>query len=74
MKKILLSFSIFFFSFYSYSQNTASLDAQGNSDLKISRHIYGHFAEHLGRNIYGGFYVGEDNTNIPHTNGVAMML
>lgn len=36
----------------------------------ISRHIYGHFAEHLGRCIYDGFYVGEDNQKIPHTNGV----
>jgi alpha-N-arabinofuranosidase len=35
----------------------------------ISRHIYGHFAEHLGRCIYGGFYVGEDS-DIPNTNGV----
>ena len=26
----------------------------------ISRHLYGHFAEHLGRCIYGGFWVGED--------------
>ncbi len=36
----------------------------------ISRHIYGHFAEHLGRCIYGGFYVGENNSEIPHTDGV----
>lgn len=36
----------------------------------INKHIYGHFAEHLGRCIYGGFYVGEDNDEIPHTNGV----
>lgn len=36
----------------------------------ISRHIYGHFAEHLGRCIYGGFYVGEDNKVIPNTDGV----
>lgn len=35
----------------------------------ISRHIYGHFAEHLGRCIYGGFYVGE-NSEIPNTDGV----
>ncbi|MCC9134900.1 alpha-N-arabinofuranosidase [Pontibacter silvestris] len=53
-----------------YAQNTATLNAQGDSNLKISRHIYGHFAEHLGRSIYGGFYVGEDNTKIPNTNGV----
>ncbi|HLS95632.1 MAG TPA: alpha-L-arabinofuranosidase C-terminal domain-containing protein [Sphingobacterium sp.] len=38
--------------------------------VTISKHIYGHFAEHLGRCIYDGFYVGEDNTAIPHTNGV----
>ena len=36
----------------------------------ISKHIYGHFAEHLGRCIYGGFYVGEDNENIPHDKGI----
>lgn len=36
----------------------------------ISRHIYGHFAEHLGRCIYDGFYVGEKNKSIPHINGV----
>lgn len=36
---------------------------------QISRHIYGHFAEHLGRCIYGGFYVGEDS-EIPNTAGV----
>lgn len=35
----------------------------------ISKHIYGHFAEHLGRCIYGGFYVGEDSS-IPNTDGV----
>lgn len=35
----------------------------------INKHIYGHFAEHLGRCIYGGFYVG-DNTKIPNTQGV----
>ncbi len=36
---------------------------------KISRHIYGHFAEHLGRCIYDGFYVGEDSS-IPNTRGI----
>lgn len=35
----------------------------------ISKHIYGHFAEHLGRCIYDGFYVGEDS-DIPNTAGV----
>jgi alpha-N-arabinofuranosidase len=35
----------------------------------ISKHIYGHFAEHLGRSIYGGIFVGEDSP-IPNTRGV----
>lgn len=40
------------------------------AEHQISKHIYGHFAEHLGRCIYGGFYVGEENTKVAHTNGV----
>ena len=43
-----------------------------NTDLgkeKISRHIYGHFSEHLGRCIYGGYWVGEDS-DIPNTDGI----
>jgi alpha-N-arabinofuranosidase len=35
----------------------------------ISRHIYGHFAEHLGRCIYGGIWVGEDSA-IPNVRGI----
>ena len=35
----------------------------------ISRHIYGHFAEHLGRCIYEGMWVGEDSP-IPNTDGI----
>lgn len=36
----------------------------------INKNIYGHFAEHLGHCVYGGFYVGEGNTTIPNSNGV----
>ena len=35
---------------------------------KISRHIYGQFAEHLGTCIYGGLWVGEESP-IPNTKG-----
>lgn len=35
----------------------------------ISRHIYGHFSEHLGHCIYGGYWVGEDS-GIPNTRGI----
>ena len=36
---------------------------------RINKEIYGHFAEHLGRGIYEGIYVGEDSP-IPNTNGM----
>ncbi len=36
---------------------------------RISRHIYGHFAEHLGRCIYDGIWVGQDSS-IPNTRGI----
>ncbi len=36
---------------------------------EISKDIYGHFSEHLGRCIYGGLYVGEDS-KIPNKNGM----
>jgi len=35
----------------------------------ISPMVYGHFAEHLGRCIYEGFWVGEDSP-IPNTRGI----
>jgi alpha-N-arabinofuranosidase len=44
-----------------------------DGDVKISRHIYGHFSEHLGRCIYGGFWVGNDPdtaASIPNTRGI----
>ncbi len=43
-----------------------------NTDVektKINKNIYGHFAEHLGRGIYEGIWVGEDSP-IPNTNGI----
>lgn len=36
---------------------------------QISRHIYGHFAEHLGRCIYNGLWVGPQSS-IPNTRGL----
>lgn len=40
----------------------------GQNKNQISRDIYGHFSEHLGRCIYGGFWVGKDS-EIPNING-----
>ncbi|GAB2601484.1 alpha-N-arabinofuranosidase [Pseudactinotalea suaedae] len=44
------------------------LDVEGP---RISKHLYGHFAEHLGRCIYGGFYVGPDS-EIPNEGGIRL--
>ena len=52
-----------------FAQNRLVLNADQGRDT-ISRHIYGHFAEHLGRCIYDGFYVGEGNAKIPNKDGV----
>ncbi|MBS4200479.1 alpha-N-arabinofuranosidase [Bacillus sp. FJAT-49732] len=43
-----------------------------NADVEkatINKNIYGHFAEHLGRGIYEGIWVGEDSP-ISNTNGI----
>lgn len=65
---------LFLFAFISvwanvYSQNHAVINAD-LGQTKINKNIYGHFAEHLGNCIYGGFYVGDTNKVIPNTNGV----
>ena len=53
------------------AQSTAKLQLGNNGKSPvISKNIYGHFAEHLGHCIYGGFYVGDSNKAIPNTNGV----
>jgi len=49
-------------------QTTIQVNAK-DAKYKINKNIYGHFAEHLGHCIYGGFYVG-DTSSIPNTNGV----
>ena len=48
----------------------ASLTIRANQPgPQISRHIYGHFAEHLGRCIYDGLWVGPESP-IPNTRGI----
>ena len=44
-----------------YAQ-TASMSITNDSKSTISKHIYGQFAEHLGRGIYGGFWVDKNLT------------
>jgi len=67
--KLKLSTVFLLASAIAYGQNTIKLQVDETAPA-ISRHVYGHFAEHLGRCIYDGFYVGEANDSVPHTNGV----
>src|SRR5258708_26682707 len=64
-------FLAFIISISSIAQNKSSIIIYPDKAQHIiNKHIYGHFAEHLGHCIYGGFYVGENNTKIPNTKGV----
>src|SRR5688572_9431754 len=69
MKHIQALFLFFSCMQAAFGQNQVVVHADRGTD-KISRHIYGHFAEHLGRCIYGGFYVGDNNRTVPNTQGV----
>jgi len=73
MKKISICFLLIIVS-CSVSKRTkaqqTNIDINYTGDnVRISRNIYGHFAEHLGHCIYGGFFVG-DTSRIPNTNGI----
>lgn len=50
------------------AQIDVALDAS-KSGPKIDRHIFGQFAEHLGKGIYEGVWVGRTST-IPNTRGI----
>lgn len=52
-----------------FAQNTIIINTD-KPGVVISKHLYGHFAEHLGRCIYDGMYIGEQNNQISHTDGV----
>jgi len=71
MKKIFTFLFLLFLSMNGFSQASITVNATQGKET-ISRHIYGHFAEHLGRCIYDGFYIGENNTVIPNKDGVRL--
>jgi alpha-L-arabinofuranosidase len=68
MIKSFLIVCLLFWFMTASAQTVIMLKADSAKQL-ISKNIYGHFAEHLGHCIYGGFYVG-DTSKIPNTNGV----
>ncbi|MDO5446338.1 MAG: alpha-L-arabinofuranosidase C-terminal domain-containing protein [Prevotellaceae bacterium] len=67
MKKLFIITALIAFSCSSYAKTTATVKVNEGTD-KISKDIYGQFAEHLGSCIYGGLWVGE-NSSIPNING-----
>ena len=58
MKTRTLIFFVLLFSHQLFAQNVLAIHPELGKE-KINRHIYGHFAEHLGHCIYGGFYVAK---------------
>ncbi|WP_374949385.1 alpha-N-arabinofuranosidase [Mucilaginibacter sp.] len=56
MKKY-LTLLLLAINFNTFAQNEASLTLTPSANVTISKHIYGQFAEHLGRGIYDGFWV-----------------
>jgi alpha-N-arabinofuranosidase len=71
-RTFLLIFLIAFFAFSSFAQSTATLTVQTDSAQQIiSKDLYGMFSEHLGRDIYGGLWVGE-NSPIANKDGIRL--
>jgi alpha-N-arabinofuranosidase len=70
MKKtfLLCTISILGMCISGQAQNKLVVNADQGKEI-ISKHIYGHFSEHLGHCIYGGYWVGEDSS-IPNTRGI----
>ena len=68
--KFIVNLVVFGYLMVAQAQSPVRVELKRSADApQISKHIYGHFAEHLGRCIYEGFYVGEDSP-IPNTEGV----
>jgi len=59
MKKFFLPLLAAAFSFQLNAQDITTTFNTNEAGTVISKHIYGHFAEHLGRCIYDGFWVDE---------------
>ena len=58
IKLFMISVGIILFSPMAFSQPTATLNVNVNAGKEIiSKDIYGMFSEHLGRDIYDGFWL-----------------
>ncbi|MDR0833860.1 MAG: alpha-N-arabinofuranosidase [Candidatus Symbiothrix sp.] len=68
MKKLIVLLGILVCANGFAQQNAVITLHPEDANTQISKHVYGHFAEHLGSCIYGGLWVGEDSP-VPNTNG-----
>ena len=68
MKKIALFLSGLCLSVASFAQVQVNVHENAEGQPVIHKEIYGQFAEHLGRCIYDGIWVGPDS-EIPNING-----
>lgn len=62
MKRLILSAAILCAALLASAQHETLLSIKPANTQLISKHIYGHFSEHLGRCIYDGFWVDEKST------------
>lgn len=70
MKKLttILFINFILIALHARAEDTKIVIYADSGKVNISRHIYGHFSEHLGRCIYDGVWVGADS-EIPNING-----
>ncbi len=72
MKKITATIFIACIFYASLAQQTVSMQINSKANKnQISKYIYGHFAEDLGRCIYGGFWV-DSNLNVPKNDRIRL--
>ncbi|WP_421938994.1 alpha-N-arabinofuranosidase [Pedobacter sp.] len=65
IKKLFLSFTFISSVILVRAQTETQISIKPAGEQIVSKHIYGHFSEHLGRCIYDGFWVDE-NSSIPN--------
>ena len=68
-KMVLVTMAGLLFSLTTPAQNYLVVYLDDSTGPVISKHIYGHFSEHLGRCIYEGYWVSNES-GIPARNGI----
>ncbi|MDZ7315315.1 MAG: alpha-N-arabinofuranosidase [candidate division KSB1 bacterium] len=69
MQKMTLVVLLLTWTATAWAQNQVTVYAD-SATVQISKHIYGHFIEHISGVIYDGLFVGKENKTIPNTFGV----